>query len=149
MLANGGGGDGVGTDPDTGIQLPNLNIDFAGDDDDDFAGSFGPDECDPWLANFQKILTDGNPDGDNVRQEVPYQPVLPDAVKIRAQVATGHPDAGAPARAAARRWPTARSRTARSSTVPYFFDLLERHRPGRRRRHRPPAVPPPAAVLRP
>jgi hypothetical protein len=88
MLANGGSGDGVGTDPDSGIVLPNLNIDFAGDDSTDFAGSFGPDECDPWLANFQKILTDGNPDGDNVREEVPYQPVLPDAVKIRAQVAT-------------------------------------------------------------
>ena len=48
-----------------------------------------PDECDPWLANFQKILTDGDPDGNGVREEVPYQPLLPDAVKIRGQVATG------------------------------------------------------------
>ena len=80
--------DGVGIDENTGIALPNLNIDFAGTDETDFAGSFGPDECDPWLANFQKILTDGNPDGDNVREEVPYQPVLPDAVKIRGQVAS-------------------------------------------------------------
>lgn len=51
--------------------------------------SFAPDECDPWLANFQKILTDGDPDGDGVRQEVPYQPLLPDAVKTRAQLASG------------------------------------------------------------
>ena len=27
----------------------------------------GSSECDPWLANFQKILTDGDPDGDGVR----------------------------------------------------------------------------------
>src|SRR5690606_1327483 len=46
---------------------------------------------DPWLANFQKILTDGDPDGNGVREEVPYQPLLPDAVKIRGQVATGQP----------------------------------------------------------
>jgi hypothetical protein len=73
----------------TNIVLPNLDIDFAGSSDGDFAGSFGADECDPWLANFQKILTDGDPDGNGVREEVPYQPLLPDAVKIRGQVATG------------------------------------------------------------
>lgn len=67
----------------------NADIDFAGGDESDFSGSFGPDECDPWLANFQKILTDGDPDLDGVRQEVPYQPLLPDAVKIRGQLATG------------------------------------------------------------
>jgi cytochrome c553 len=75
----------------TNIVLPNLDIDFAGGGNADFAGSFGPDECDPWLANFQKILTDGDPDGDGVRQEVPYQPLLPDAVKIRGQVVSGLP----------------------------------------------------------
>jgi hypothetical protein len=90
----------LGVDPDearlaggaiegTNIVLPNLDIDFAGGDDADFSGSFAPEECDPWLANFQKILTDGDPDGDGVRQEVPYQPLLPDAVKIRGQVASG------------------------------------------------------------
>jgi hypothetical protein len=89
----------LGADPDvarlaggaiegTNIVLPNLDIDFAGGGNADFAGSFGPDECDPWLANFQKILTDGDPDGDGVRSEVPYQPLLPDAVKIRGQVAS-------------------------------------------------------------
>jgi hypothetical protein len=67
----------------------NNDIDFAGGAGSDFTASFGPEECDPWLANFQKILTDGDPDGDGVRQEVPYQPLLPDAVKIRGQLATG------------------------------------------------------------
>ncbi len=40
-------------------------------------------ECDPWLANFQKILTDGDRDGDGVFEEVPYQSFLADIVKIR------------------------------------------------------------------
>lgn len=78
-----------GVDADSGIVIPNLDIDFAGDSTTDFAGSFAPDECDPWLVNFQKILTDADPDGNGVRSEVPYQPLLPDAVKIRGQVATG------------------------------------------------------------
>jgi hypothetical protein len=73
----------------TNIVLPNLDIDFAGSSTDEFTGSFGVDECDPWLANFQKILTDGDPDGNGVREEIPYQPLVPDAVKIRGQVATG------------------------------------------------------------
>lgn len=92
----------LGVDPDvarraggliegTNIVLPNLDIDFAGSSADGFSAAFGPDECDPWLANFQKILTDGDPDGNGVREEVPYQPLLPDAVKIRGQVATGQP----------------------------------------------------------
>jgi len=91
---------GLGADPDearlaggaiegTNIVLPNLDIDFAGSDNEAFGAAFGPEECDPWLANFQKILTDGDPDGDGVRQEVPYQPLLPDAVKIRGQVVSG------------------------------------------------------------
>ena len=62
------------------LDLPDQDIEFAP------GGSFAPEECDPWLANFQKILTDGDPDGDGVRQEVPYQPLLPDAVKTRAQL---------------------------------------------------------------
>src|SRR4029079_7228561 len=40
-------------------------------------------ECDPWLANFQKILTDGDPTGSGTFTEVPYQSFLPDIVKIR------------------------------------------------------------------
>lgn len=45
-------------------------------------------ECDPWLANFQKILTDGDTDGDGVLTEVPYQAIRPDIVKLRRRVAT-------------------------------------------------------------
>jgi hypothetical protein len=65
------------------LDLPDQDVVFAP------GASFAPEECDPWLANFQKILTDGDPDGDGVRQEVPYQPLLPDAVKTRAQLASG------------------------------------------------------------
>lgn len=68
-----------------------LPTEAIADDDIFFApgGAFPAGECDPWLANFQKILTDGDPDGDGTRQEVPYQPLLPDAVKTRAQMASG------------------------------------------------------------
>jgi hypothetical protein len=44
------------------------------------------DRCDPWLANFQKILTDGDPDGDGVFREVPYQSLRADIVKTRVRV---------------------------------------------------------------
>lgn len=53
----------------------------------EFAVSFPADDCDPWLTNFQKILTDGDPDGDGVFTEVPYQSFLPDIVKTRVRVA--------------------------------------------------------------
>jgi hypothetical protein len=105
MQANGG------VDDVTGIPLPNLDIVFAP------GAAFGPEECDPFLANFQKILTDGDPDGDGVRQEVPYQPLLPDAVKVRGQVAT--------AQLMFELQPV-RLRDgvdASSLAVPYFFDL--------------------------
>jgi hypothetical protein len=46
-----------------------------------------PGSCDPWLANFQKILTDGDPDGDSQFFEVPYQTLLPDIVKNEIRVA--------------------------------------------------------------
>jgi hypothetical protein len=39
--------------------------------------------CDPWLTNFQKILTDGDIDGDGIFEEVPYQSLLADIVKTR------------------------------------------------------------------
>jgi hypothetical protein len=45
--------------------------------------------CDPWLANFQKILTDGDIDGDGVFIEVPYQSLLADIVKTRVRVSDG------------------------------------------------------------
>lgn len=53
----------------------------------EFGASFPADDCDPWLTNFQKILTDGDPDGDGVFTEVPYQSFLPDIVKTRVRVA--------------------------------------------------------------
>jgi hypothetical protein len=48
-----------------------------------FAEPVPADECDPWLSNFQKILTDGDPDGDGLFTEVAYQSFLADIVKIR------------------------------------------------------------------
>ena len=75
-------GEAVGVDP---LDLLNGNIIFAED------AAFPADDCDPWLTNFQKILTDGDPDGDGIRQEVPYQPFLPNAVQIRGRVATQLP----------------------------------------------------------
>ena len=46
-------------------------------------------DCDPWLTNFQKILTDGNPQGGpDEFVEVPYQSRLPDIVKLQTRVAT-------------------------------------------------------------
>lgn len=75
--------DAVGTAPE---DLLNGNITFAPD-----GGSFPADDCDPWLTNFQKILTDGDPDGDGLLQEVPYQPFLPNVVQFRGRVATQLP----------------------------------------------------------
>jgi len=42
--------------------------------------------CDPWLASWQKILTDGPPDGNKLRHEVAYQSLLPDIVANRHRV---------------------------------------------------------------
>lgn len=53
-----------------------------------FTAAFPANDCDPWLANYQKILTDGDPDGDGFFTEVPYQSFLPGIVKTRARVAT-------------------------------------------------------------
>jgi Cytochrome c554 and c-prime len=51
----------------------------------------GLNDCDPWLTNFQKILTDGDPDEDGRFLEVPYQSLEPDIVKIRGRVADNEP----------------------------------------------------------
>jgi multisubunit Na+/H+ antiporter MnhB subunit len=45
-------------------------------------------DCDPWLTNFQKILTDGDPEGTGQFLEVPFQSLLPDIVKLQTRVAT-------------------------------------------------------------
>jgi hypothetical protein len=44
-------------------------------------------DCDPWLTNFQKILTDGDPEGTGQFVEVAYQSLLPDIVKLQTRVA--------------------------------------------------------------
>lgn len=51
--------------------------------DIDFAEPVAPGKCDPWLANFQKILSDGDPDGDGIFREVAYQSFLADIVRNR------------------------------------------------------------------
>jgi len=42
--------------------------------------------CDPYLTNFQKILSDGDANSDGIFEEVEYQSVLPDIVKTRVRV---------------------------------------------------------------
>jgi Cytochrome c554 and c-prime len=64
----------IGADPAT---LANGTIAFAD------GATFPVGECDPWLANFQKILTDGDRDNDGVFEEIAYQPFNNDAVQIR------------------------------------------------------------------
>lgn len=61
--------------------VPNGNIDFA--------EPVPAEQCDPWLANFQKILTDGDPNGTGVFTEVAYQSFLPDIVKTRQRMVDG------------------------------------------------------------
>src|SRR5207237_3659915 len=54
----------------------------------DKGGSLPVGQCDPWLANFQKILTDGGTEQPGTFHEVAYQTLLPDIVKLRTRVAT-------------------------------------------------------------
>ena len=44
-------------------------------------------DCDPWLANFQKILTNGDPEQTGQFVEVAFQSLLPDIVKVQTRVA--------------------------------------------------------------
>jgi hypothetical protein len=71
------------TDPTTGITLQNLDLRLA--------RTFGNDNCDPWLTNFQKILTDGDPQQTGTKTEVTYQSFVPNLVQIRGRIATGQP----------------------------------------------------------
>ena len=66
--------DQLGIDPG---EFNNSNIALGGTQED----------CDPWLANFQRILTDGDPDQDGQFAEVSYQPFLGGVVKERARIA--------------------------------------------------------------
>jgi hypothetical protein len=63
------------------LTVPNGDIDFA--------EPVEPGDCDPWLANFQKILSDGDPDGDGVFREVTYQSFLADIVRNRFRIVDG------------------------------------------------------------
>jgi hypothetical protein len=47
--------------------------------------------CDPWLTNFQKILTDGDVNGDGIFEEVPYQSFRADIVKTRVRASDQQP----------------------------------------------------------
>lgn len=64
----------LGLDPS---EFTNSNVEFA----------FTAEDCDPWLANFQKILTDGDQDEDGVFVEVPYQTFLGGIVQDRFRIA--------------------------------------------------------------
>jgi len=61
-------------------KVGNLNVKFS--------VAFAANDCDPWLTNYQKILTDGDPNKTNTFTEVAYQSFLPDIVKLRTRVAT-------------------------------------------------------------
>jgi hypothetical protein len=69
------------TDPATGLTLQNLDVRLA--------RTFPNDNCDPWLTNFQKILTDGDPQQTGTKTEVAYQSFVPNLVQIRGRIATG------------------------------------------------------------
>jgi hypothetical protein len=56
-------------------KTPNIDIKFS--------AAFPANDCDPWLTNYQKILTDGDPNKTGIFTEVAYQSFLPDIVKLR------------------------------------------------------------------
>ncbi len=60
----------------------------VGNVDIEFSAAFPANDCDPWLVNYQKILTDGDPNQTGTFTEVAYQSFLPDIVKLRTRVAT-------------------------------------------------------------
>ncbi len=64
----------------TGIDVKDTEIKFA--------ARFDADDCDPWLTNFQKILTDGDPNGDEVFEEVAFQTFKGNIVRLRHRTAT-------------------------------------------------------------
>jgi hypothetical protein len=67
--------------PSPPFTIPNTDIEFG--------KPFPADNCDPWLSNFQKILTDGDPQDTGTRREVTYQDFLPNLVQLRGRPATG------------------------------------------------------------
>jgi hypothetical protein len=65
------------------VTIPNTNIKFSD------GATVGNDKCDPWLTNFQKILTDGDPNQTGTKTEVPWQSFVPNLVQLRGRVADG------------------------------------------------------------
>ena len=76
-------------DTTTGIEMQNLDVHLN--------GTAPVTGCDPWLTNFQKILTDGDPQAKaaddptqtETSQEVAYQSFVPNLVHVRGRVADG------------------------------------------------------------
>jgi hypothetical protein len=80
------------------------------------------EDCDPWLANFQKVLTDGDPFGSGAFTEVAYQSFLPDIVKTRERVFDGTPMNALQSVRQVVDPATGQLVNADSITLPYFFD---------------------------
>jgi len=72
----------------------------------------GLDDCDPWLAGWQKILTDGPPLDGKVRREVGYQSPAANIVETRVRVADQQVMG-----------PMDPFGARQSETFPYFFGL--------------------------
>jgi hypothetical protein len=90
-----------------------------------FAAALPVGQCDPYLANFQKILTDGDPtgDADGVSfKEVTYQSFLPDIVKTRQRVVDKLPMAPLQPTRRVKDAKTGQFVDADSIVIPYQFD---------------------------
>lgn len=73
-------------DPNSVAKAEGSSVDKVPDGNIAFAAALPADQCDPYLANFQKILTDGDPGATGTFKEVTYQSFLPDIVKTRHRV---------------------------------------------------------------
>jgi hypothetical protein len=78
-------------DPQSVADTLGLALADVPNGDIQFAEPLPVGQCDPWLASFQKILTDGDPSQTGVFTEVPYQSFLADIVKNRERMADGLP----------------------------------------------------------
>jgi hypothetical protein len=76
-------------DPVSVAEALGVGLQEVFNDNIDFTAARRVGDCDPWLANFQKILTDGDPDGDGIFTEVAYQSFLKDIVKTRQRTIDG------------------------------------------------------------
>ena len=76
-------GSGVLASPTEELKTCDVQPIAEGDVNVELIAAAPPDNCDPWLVNFQKILTDGDPDGDGVFQEVAFQSLAGGVVRNR------------------------------------------------------------------